>query len=156
MMNCISRNRISGFPNQKSPSRGFTWAPAVVPVCCSLTSSASFETTCSSLVPTSMTSLNNKTNTNTCSECQCHMNFKSSTSLLLLCSLTMAGMNDNQKYIFRPETISMTKLKCDDGNGVYFVFYINVWVTMNIYADTYYSVNPKRPAVDLSRNIHHY
>lgn len=54
------------------------------------------------------------------------MNFKSSTSLLLLCSLTMAGMNDNQKYIFRPETISMTKLKCDDGNGVYFVFYINV------------------------------
>lgn len=51
-MNCIKRDKISGFPNQNSASRGFTSLPTDGPA----TSRASRETTCCSFVPTTITS----------------------------------------------------------------------------------------------------
>lgn len=54
-INCIKRNKISGFPNQNRSSRGFTWVPIDGPRGSAI-SSANRETTCWSFVPTNMTS----------------------------------------------------------------------------------------------------
>jgi hypothetical protein len=104
MMNCINRNNISGFPNQKRSSRGFTWPTTDGPFC-SIISSAKEETTCWSFVPTSMTSYFEMWNKWT-QKLSIYKEYRYPyNDMMSDCILTMAGMKESQKYILRPAAI---------------------------------------------------